>query len=85
MQDKRGLLQMPFANYCNRTWLKNQRNYFPVEETDIVKRQAKIPGAYEHATTQVYTTLSPSKKCKYFQSRSVCYCGRAAHTPCAPF
>lgn len=43
MQDRRGLLKMLFASYCN-SWLKYQRNCFPLEETDIVKRQAKTPG-----------------------------------------
>lgn len=35
---------MVFASCCNRTWLKYRRNYFPLEETGIVKKQAKIPG-----------------------------------------
>jgi len=27
-----------FASFCNGTWLTNQMNYFPVEETEIVRR-----------------------------------------------
>lgn len=44
MQDRRGLLKMLLQAIATRPGKKNQRNYFSVEETDIVKRQEKSPG-----------------------------------------